>query len=78
MQEIRKCEYCQNEFIATRSNAKFCSAACRYYGTLKQEKKKRSDSPPSKKDTSQTFVEIAVAARKAGMSYGKYVAKMGL
>lgn len=77
MREFRRCAVCNKLYIATRGNAKYCSAECRRevdYAS-KRAYKAEHKKPRKKK---QSITEIAIEARKAGMTYGQHVAKMGL
>lgn len=78
MREFRRCTVCDKLYIATRANAKYCSATCREKGTteLKAIYRKQQSVDKPKRKKKQSVTEIAVAARKAGMTYGQYVAKM--
>ena len=77
MREFRRCLMCNKLYIATRSNAKYCSAACRREVDYASKRAYRAeDTKPREKK--QSITDIAVAARQAGMTYGQYVAKMGL
>lgn len=76
MNKIKVCLNCGKEYIPTKGNQKYCSAECkkivmkwqqRQAALLYKEKTKKSRLSREKID------EIAVKARKAGMSYGKYV-----
>lgn len=43
-----------------------------------KEEIKPKKKPRTKKSNMKSITDIAVEARKAGMTYGQYVAKMGL
>ena len=81
--EERICAVCGNEFIATRPNAKYCSEECKEEGRRrlckKNDKAKRERKREERKeraDDRKKLDSIEVAAKKAGMSYGLYVALM--
>lgn len=78
MREFRRCVVCNKLYIATRANAKYCSATCREIGTseLKSAYREQQKVAKPKRKKKQSVTEIAVAARKAGMTYGQYVAMM--
>lgn len=83
--EERKCVVCGNKFTATRPNSKYCSDECRDEGRRKltkaNDKAKRErerEARKARKNSQKSLVEIAVAAKKAGMNYGEYVARMGV
>lgn len=63
------CAWCGIVFDTDRKR-KYCCEECR----LKANGRARS----IKKDASKTLASIIKASRDAGMSYGEYVAKMGL
>ena len=62
---ISKCEWCGKEF--DRRNAqRYCCHECKNTAMRKSKQKKQKNS----------VTDIAVAARAAGMTYGKYVARV--
>ena len=85
MKETRKCAVCSRRYITTRANKKYCSTKCADIGE-KRAAKKNSTKQESKKIIAQkkreerrkAIIDIAAEARKHGMSYGQYVAKMEL
>lgn len=74
MREFRRCTVCNKLYIATRGNAKYCSVACRTEGTYALKRAYTAEKPKPRRKKKQSVTEIAVAARKAGMTYGQYVA----
>lgn len=88
MKEVRKCRLCQKCFVAKRSDSVYCSPGCRKEGTRLYDKERKAEerarnkeiqkaeNKPKKKSLS--IAEIDAMARAEGLSYGKYVAKMGL
>lgn len=80
MREIRRCAYCGNCFVATHYNVKYCSLTCRDARNLRvqSESRKRPRGEAGREKPAKSLVDIAVEARKAGMTYGQYVAKMKL
>ena len=85
MREVKICTVCGKKFIATRTNAKYCDAKCLKIGTAetskiaKEKLKTKKDAERAKQNRKkESLASIAVAARQAGMTYGQYVAKMGL
>lgn len=78
MREFRRCAMCNKLFITSNVNAKYCSLDCRTEGkkeavsAFKQRAKAAKEA--KKRGKKQSVTEIAVAARKAGMTYGQYVA----
>lgn len=78
------CATCGKEFGTWSNNQRYCCEECKRYSRVKnveaykekQEKKKLKYEAEQKKK--HAVIDIAVEARKAGMSYGKYVAMMKL
>lgn len=89
--EERKCLICGKSLEGT-NRRKYCSDKCSDKASKKNEKswkkKEREEERNKKKEQEQrrrakpekkkSLVNVAMAARKAGMSYGQYVGKMGL
>ena len=84
--EIRKCIICGNEFKSKSKNHICCSKKCqvkrncivteqqrknRYY----EEKQKNLIKEAMPKSNHDAIANIAIAARKEGLTYGQYVAK---
>ena len=82
---IAKCCICGKEFEKSVANSKYCSDECRKVGLsnnvknfherkmqqeLEQRKKRKRQ-----KNNRDKITEIAIAARKEGLTYGQYVAK---
>ena len=84
MKEVRKCEICGKPFVANNVIVVCCSDECRRKrrNILDAEYRKKYKSvgieKKKKKKPTKSIAEIAVEARKAGMTYGQYVAQMGL
>lgn len=87
MKEVRRCKICQKHFIANRSNMIYCSSKCRETGKRLQIKEwisedRAKDKAPQKdkkpKEKPLSIAEINARALAEGLSYGKYVAKMGI
>lgn len=81
MKEVRKCIICNKYYVTTTQNAKYCSGTCRKMAdkeTKKKSKANKKEQIENRKNMQQSIIDIAVLARKAGMTYGQYVAKMGL
>lgn len=81
----RKCEVCGRPYVTNKANAKYCGQKCSKEGIRRvnaENRKIQSENKKAekkkKKDNQKAIVNIAVEAKKAGMSYGQYVAKMGL
>lgn len=77
MREYRNCAVCGKMYVAIRANQRYCGSECRYIGLQRLEAEKRA-SKRKKKKKKASIVDVAVDAKKAGMSYGEYVAKMGV
>lgn len=71
----RYCKQCSKKFEPNSCKQIFCGDICRrrYYSI---ERDKLAAERAAKKNLSLT--DIAIEARKAGMTYGEYVAKNGL
>ena len=82
MKEVKKCEECQKYFVSYRTNSICCSKECSYKRRLRLMAESREEIKPKKprmkKSNMKSIADISVEARKAGMTYGQYVAKMGL
>ena len=78
---IFNCKVCGKEFITDSNIRKCCSDECkkinaRRNGKIWADKQKNKQPKKKKKEKKLTIVDIAVMARKAGMTYGQYVAQM--
>ena len=81
-----KCPNCGKMFVKIKKEQFCCSSECsRRFGTKKLQEEMRENTKikmgkerKPKPKPKQSVTDIAVAARKAGMSYGQYVARMGL
>ena len=77
----KTCAICGKEFLAQRITKICCSTDCskkRNNEMVKSIQKKARSQKSKKPKKKETLSEIAVKARKAGMTYGQYVAMMGL
>ena len=75
MAEMNKvCKICGNDFISTCHNKAYCSEDCMIHGRRNLERLRKM----KRKKQSNSVVDIAIEARKHGMSYGQYVALKGL
>lgn len=68
--ETKECVVCGKSFMPTNSRQIYCSKECKTedykaYGPPAKKKKKKPNND---------LVDVAVKARKAGMTYGQYVA----
>ncbi len=79
---VKICERCGKTFTPRGTVDKYCSDDCRYAVQKERSRtynrnykaKKKAPKPEQKR----SIGEIALAAKKAGMSYGEYVAKFGV
>jgi hypothetical protein len=81
MREYRRCTVCDTLYVATRTDSKTCSKACsKKWNRILSNKsnQKTREQKRLEKQKKMMLDEIAIEARKAGMTYGKYVTKMGL
>ena len=71
MRKPRLCKWCGKYYIPEANGQLYCKPECydKSYEYRHQSKKK-------KKSNAKEIADIDAAARKAGMSYGKYVAMM--
>ena len=67
------CPVCKTEFIYSRDHKSYCSEECRE--KAKYDKKYISEKITAKKEMALSdFSKNLIAARQAGLSYGKYMA----
>ena len=78
--EVKKCVVCGKHFISTNSKVVCCSQECQKKRNkqLQNEARRKYVSQKEPKKKTKTLAELSVEARAAGMTYGQYVAKMGL
>lgn len=81
----KKCKFCGKIFIPTSRSQRYCDETCRNNFNYAERKSVRSEYNKSieaaseidpyipKDKPNEGLVNIAVEARKAGMSYGQYV-----
>lgn len=78
--KMKKVCVCGKAFESDCVNAKYCSEGCKLIGRKKandsKTKRRRTVREARKEEKNQELVDVAVAARKAGMSYGQYVQKL--
>lgn len=73
----KECTICKNMFMVYHPNTKYCSMECKAKGDRLADiayKQKRKEMEAEKKKRATAVIDIASEAKKAGMSYGKYVA----
>lgn len=83
MGTLKECEWCGKEFDAYRDNARYCCIEHRRLAYRKRYKNKKytvEDTEPKKKYPvkNNKLVNVAIEARKAGMTYGQYVGMLYL
>ena len=85
MRELRKCVICGKEYITSIYNSKYCSEECKMQGIRalnkindRAKRERRMAERVARENSHKPLIDIAVEAKKAGMSYGQYVARMGL
>ena len=84
MMEYKQCKECGKEFLPSRKGMIFCCGKCQRKSNKRVQKKKKkkelseTKNAPEKEvkkiTSNSSLVEMAAKARKAGMSYGQYVA----
>ena len=78
MPDERTCEVCGKTFIHEhRGRQRYCSEECYKQAAaekLSHRKKKKKTAPEN--TTTDSIIEIAKAARAAGLTYGQYVDRM--
>lgn len=77
---VKQCIVCGQNFVPRKYTQKCCGKKCRLENTRRRQKeiyeehyraiRKEKQKPPK-----NNITEIAVAARKEGLTYGQYVAK---
>lgn len=77
------CLFCSKQFESEQPRAAYCSDDCRRFSNeivCKESKEKRKINKELErhKKNVAAISKINAEAKQAGMSYGKYVAKMGL
>ena len=74
------CKICGKEFIAHTARRKLCSDECKRENNIinatEHNKKIKEIKENAKKEQRETIVDIAVRARKAGMTYGQYTSML--
>lgn len=69
----RNCDCCGKKYITKSHKSKYCGAECKKKSAKKNNKKKKV---VRKNNTNRELMDYAAEARKAGISYGEYVARM--
>ena len=80
---IRTCEQCGRYFKRVNNAQRYCCAECAKEGNLRtrrelQRLRRKRAKEEMQRQKGKTLTDIAEEASKAGMTYGKYVAKYGL
>ena len=86
--KVGKCVICQKEFVKRNGSQVCCGVECRKeyeraqqkirnqkWKAKQQEKQKEMQKQANAKTNHETIAEIAIAAKKEGLSYGQYVVK---
>jgi hypothetical protein len=71
----KKCPYCNKYFMTNSHQRIYCSDDC---GKAMRAFMRKKSKPKPKKKTVNPLRDIAIEARKHGMSYGQYVAHMNI
>lgn len=74
---MKDCKICGNPFIPNCNNQSYCSKACKHKAAQIRciENRKKLEMMQKKRNS---ITDVAVEAKKSGMTYGQYVARMGL
>lgn len=72
----KECAICKKTYIPRRASQLYCSDECRNEQKRISSKKYRANRKRTKNDMKNSLQTIITEARKAGMSYGKYVAML--
>ena len=77
-ERILQCAMCGREYITTAPKSKYCSYECKYAAdrVREVEKRKKRRERMAPRETTKSVAQIDKLAKKAGMTYGEYVAKM--
>ena len=67
---MKRCKICGKEFEPSCGAQKFCSTSCREIS-----KRRETNAKAKKKPVTMSLAEVAVEARKHGMTYGEYVSR---
>lgn len=78
--EVKKCAICKKYFITTKSRVVCCSPECQKQRDkeLQREMRKKHVSQKEPRRKGKTLEELAAEAMAAGVTYGQYVAKLGI
>lgn len=79
----RNCKHCGTPFEGKYNAQKYCCQECANIGKINSHRERQREQRQKARvekelSRSTTLADIAVEARNAGMSYGKYVAAMKL
>jgi predicted nucleic acid-binding Zn ribbon protein len=72
----KNCACCGNPFVVTTHSRIYCSEEC--YKSMKAILRKKDKPKRKKKENVTSLRDMAKEAREHGMTYGQYVAKMGM
>lgn len=77
----KNCARCGKQFYGCRQDVRYCCVECQKEATKERAKELRQikqEEMRKRRDRQQSIAQIAIKARQAGMTYGQYVAQMGL
>ena len=77
----KECAICRKKFVSYHPNTKYCSEGCKTEGNRlinASYEIRQKEKALEKKKHATALADVAVEARKAGMTYGRYVAMMNL
>lgn len=70
------CKICGSSFVATHNTTVICSKKCKDEAKRISIKKCKEKEEKKREKRNKEIIDIAVAAREAGMTYGQYVGLM--
>ena len=80
----KKCAWCGNEFVGWNKNQKYCGEECKHKNELKmgeiyrERARLKAEEENAAQKKKEELNRLSALAKKAGTSYGKYVAINGL
>lgn len=72
----KECVMCKKPYKPIKASQLYCTAECRKESVRLRSIEFRAKQKATKKSKKKSLRTIATEARKAGMSYGKYVAML--
>lgn len=70
------CERCGKLFVSKSGNTQYCSQVCRTRAAEARRRAERQAKYDNRPKANKDLDRVAAEANAAGMTYGKYVAKM--